>query len=379
MKRLFPFTLLLFLLLSCQEKISRQTASTIDVQKAALDSLGERYLQLGRFSGMILIAQEDSLRYANSFGMANYEEAIPFRSHTAFQIGELAQLVYRDLLERTVSNKQVNLDTSLRTYLPEIESDLTLSKLLHADTLISNRQMIQLIERVSARSFDEQLLAYTQESGLQHTGLQPSDSLTAIGYLYQNYRGQGLELHTAAESQEGSSANRAALYASARDVLQILRRQDTKLEIHGYVADDGFSYAVQHRPNSDRSIVILSNRRHPVGEEILQRIEALLEGEAYQLPLERKPVTIDPKTLADFSGHYALNEQIQFEVRDAQDSLYVFLGPTKTRLIPQSSHQFYMEETDAALRFIRDASGSVEEVILLNGFMDSEQIAKRIR
>ena len=53
------------------------------------------------------------------------------------------------------------------------------------------------------------------------------------------------------------------------------------------------------------------------------------------------------------------------------------LGNNKVHLIPQSSNQFYMKQTDASMRFLRNSTGVVNEVILLNGFINGD-VAKRI-
>ena len=125
-----------------------------------------------------------------------------------------------------------------------------------------------------------------------------------------------------------------------------------------------------------KSIIVLSNRRHPVTDEISNSISAILDEKDYRLPLLREPFDIDKTILKDFSGHYLLNENVRFEVLNSNDSLFVQMGPNKVYLVPQSSNQFYMKEMDASMRFLRDSTHLVDRVILLNGFINSEQIAR---
>jgi len=53
------------------------------------------------------------------------------------------------------------------------------------------------------------------------------------------------------------------------------------------------------------------------------------------------------------------------------------MGPNKIHLKPQSENQFYMEQMDASMRFLRDTNNIVNEVVLLDGFLDGNRI-KRI-
>ena len=86
---------------------------------------------------------------------------------------------------------------------------------------------------------------------------------------------------------------------------------------------------------------------------------------------------IDKTILNDFTGNYAVNENVRFEVLNQNDSLFVLMGPNKVYLIPQSSNQFYMTEMDASMRFLRDSIGLVDKIVLLNGFIEGDQIAQR--
>ena len=125
------------------------------------------------------------------------------------------------------------------------------------------------------------------------------------------------------------------------------------------------------------AIIILSNRRHPVTKEMSNSIKEILTHKEYRLPLPREPFEIDKTILNRYVGSYALNENIEFKVQNSNDSLFVLMGPDKVYLVPQSSNQFYMQKTDASMRFIQDSTVLADKIILLNGFIDSEQIAYR--
>ncbi|WP_338359721.1 hypothetical protein [Yeosuana marina] len=90
----------------------------------------------------------------------------------------------------------------------------------------------------------------------------------------------------------------------------------------------------------------------------------------------RKPFKIDKNLLKEYSGTYSLNQNINFDILNENDSLFVMLGPNKIHLIPQSNNQFYMEQGDASIRFIRDSTNLVNEVVLLNGFLDGDKASR---
>jgi len=169
------------------------------------------------------------------------------------------------------------------------------------------------------------------------------------------------------------------LKSTGSDLIKILKSNPKELSVHGYLDNDGFSYSLVNDTKNNVSIVVLSNRKHPVAKEISNSINAILENKEYRLPLLREPFDIDKTILKDFSGTYAINENVSFEVLDSNDSLFVFMGTNKIYLVPQSSNQFYLEQTDASMRFLKDSTDLVKRIVLLNGFIDSDQAANRIK
>jgi len=208
---------------------------------------------------------------------------------------------------------------------------------------------------------------------------QKSNQHLVTGYLYHNYRGNGLELEAIAIPPV-PGAERSFIALSTQELAQLINTQvKDSMNFSGYLENDGFSYAVQYKPASQTTIIVLSNRRHPVADEMVTSLEAILESKPYQLPLARKPFAIDSTLLKEYAGFYSLNEQVKFEVVANKEHLSVYLGPNQVTLIPQSDNQFYMMESDAAMRFLRDTTGTVNRAALLNGFIESDQVAYRIK
>lgn len=411
--KLFYLLILLGSLLSCKKEISSIPDSLEKSKIEQLDSLANRYLELNRFSGVILVTRNNTTIYNNSFGFADYENRKPFSNQTSFKIGEISEYITAQIIREMVQGNKFQLSDMVSEYLPEIKFDFTINDLLNHKTNLASIQTIQeqnpalpyssvtyanlaiqssaiaarsdlnynilglLIEKISGKSFQENIEKYSQDLGLENTYFKKADSTLAVGYLYHNYQGNGLKLQKAPESNLDITFSSNGLKSTASDLSKIIRaNSEFKLEIEGYLENDGFSYSVVNNPQNKIISIVLSNRRHPVAQEISTSIASILEGKAYQLPLARKPVDIDKTVLKDYSGRYALNETMSLEVLHENDSLFVTMGPNKIPLIPQSANQFYMEQMDTAMRFLRDTVNLVNEVVLLDGFLDGNTIKR---
>lgn len=377
--RVIYVLVLLFVFFSCKENNDTKNPSLEEEISSKIDSLANRYLQLNRFSGTILIFKENEIVYNQSFGLADYQNKVPFNHKTAFKIGEITKLVTENILKGLVKENKIKPTDSLSKYLENIKSNITVNDLMNKKSEVDYNIVGKLIEKASNKSYQENIEAYCTELGLENTYFDKIDSLAARGYLYYNYRGKGLELQKSPTYNLEEAFSSKGLKSTAIDLMKILDHNQEELSLDGYLDNDGFSYSLDNDKEKNVSIIILSNRRHPVAKEMSNSIKAILENTEYTLPLLREPFDIDKTTLKDFVGHYSLNEHVNFEVKESNDSLFVFMGPNKTHLIPQSSNQFYMEEMDASMKFLQDSTNLVNKVLLLNGFIDSEQIANRIK
>lgn len=412
--KIICFSLLIVIFLSCKKE-TEVTSSPLEKYKVVkIDSLVNRYLELGRFSGAVLIAKGNSILYNNSFGLADYENNRPFSESTAFKIGTISELITANIIQKMAEEGEINLSDNITQYIPEIKSDFTVGDLLNHQANLPSLQTIQdqnpelaystiefanlasgasetsersdlgynilslFIERVSGKSFQENVEDYSSVSGLENTYFREEEDSAAEGYLYSNYRGEGLELQRAPSYDPEIAFGSYGLKSTAKDLVKVL--DDTKekeISRSGYLKNDGFSYSVDKDTGSDTIVLVLSNRRHPVGKEISTSIQAILQGDRYVLPLPRIPFAIDPASLKDYSGTYSSGENMKFEIFNERDSLFVQMGPNRIYLVPQSSHQFYMEQNDAAIRFLRDDRNSVTGAMLLDGFL-SGNIAEKV-
>jgi CubicO group peptidase (beta-lactamase class C family) len=376
--------------ISCKTEKKPKNEIVETPKNERIDSLGNRYLELGRFSGVILINKEDTIIYNQNFGFADYQNNISFSNNTSFKIGKISELISTNILREMAKDNRIQLSDKFSKYIPEINSESTIKDFLNYKTNLVNQSSDKfvesnldnyslefLIEKISGKNFPENIEEYSKDLGLKNTNFRKVDSNLAVGYLYHNYQGNGLELQKSPISNSKDTLSDNVLKSTANDLTRILNSNSAnEVAIDGYLENDGFSYSITHNPKNKISIVVLSNRKHPVAKEISNSIVSILEDKEYRIPLARKQFDIDKELLKEYSGFYSLNEEMNFEVLNENDSLFVMMGPNKIHLIPQSENQFYMEQMDASMRFLRDTNNKVEEVVLLDGFLDGNKIKR---
>ena len=409
----FYLSILILSFLSCKTETKPKIQTLENPKTEKIDSLGNRYLALNRFSGVVLVTKDSEIIYDNSFGLADYENKKSFSNKTTFKIGKISELVTANIIKEMAKRDKFKLTDKISKHIPEIKSDFAINDLLNHKTNLPRIQTIQeqnpklkysttayanlavkssdkskrtdlnynilglLIEKISGKSFQENVESYGEELSLENTYFQKTDSSLAVGYLYHNHQGNGLELQKAPVSNADITFSSKGIKSTANDLAKIISSNSSaKFEIDGYLENDGFSYSVVNNPKTQIAIIVLSNRRHPVAKEISNSIEAILDNKEYSLPLPRKQIDIDINLLKDYSGIYSLNENINFEVINENDSLFVVMGPNKIHLVPQSSNQFYMEQGDASMRFLRDSANEVNEVLLLDGFLEGNKVKR---
>lgn len=380
MKRLILITISLLFLYSCDKTKTKESTANLEVINK-INILGKRYLELNRFSGTILVSKNNEILYHDYFGLANYENNIPFNDSTAFKVGKLSKLITEDIINDLIKINKLKPNDNELIHIPNSEIDISI-KYSENETIIIpetslNHDIIRLIiESLANKKVTEHLKDYSLREGLTNTFFNDQNNTLATGYLFNNYRRLGNELHPSPEYNSNKIFMTDGIKSTAKDLLKIINKATT-IDINDYIENDGFSYTLQNNPDTKTSIIILSNRKHPVTKEMANGISAVLNKTAYNLPLLRKPFNIDVSLLNSYVGRFSLNENMNFNVIKKNDSLFAILGPNEVYLIPQSSNQFYLEKDDAAMRFVKDSTGIVNQIILLNGFLDGD-VAKRI-
>ncbi|WP_324720847.1 serine hydrolase domain-containing protein [Salinimicrobium sp. HB62] len=373
-----------------------------------IDLLGNRYLELGRFSGSILV-EDGSTYYYNNFGKANYELDKGFDNTTAFKVGSLTELFTRAVFAELVRKEKISADRMVSHYLPEVKKELTLRQLIdHRSELQTIEEIKQahpeaeysavsyanlskvaefqksdlnynllknVLEVASDRTYAELISELAEKIQLKNTFFDtPVSTELAQGYTY-SYEGNEVVVQPSEEYDTSETFSSKSVKTTAADLLKLLKVfPEEELSMEGYLKSDGFSYSVIK--NGKRMIIVLSNRRHPVTGEITEAVNALLDTGKCKLPLLRKEIKVDSRIIGEYAGSYALNPDMHLGVMVENDSLFVQMGPQKVHLKAQSPNQFYMEQRDSAIRFLRGPSGEVIAAELLDGFLTGKKIEK---
>ena len=105
---------------------------------------------------------------------------------------------------------------------------------------------------------------------------------------------------------------------------------------------------------------------------------ALLRGEAYVSPGERKEIPLDAAKLTRFPGVYELTPRFKITITNEDGHLFAqATGQGKLALFPESETKFFIKVVDAQITFKSDASGKVTSLTLHQNGRD--QMAKRVR
>ena len=106
---------------------------------------------------------------------------------------------------------------------------------------------------------------------------------------------------------------------------------------------------------------------------------ALLRGEDWTPPAERKVVALDPKTLDRFVGSYQLNADLSFGISRGTNGLELRQNGQgdPTPLLAESATRFFMKGQPFTIEFVSNAAGEVEKMVIDTG--DDKLEAKRTR
>ncbi|MEL6809893.1 MAG: serine hydrolase [Bacteroidota bacterium] len=402
-----------FVTTSCTDTY-KHTAPEIVYNLNLIDSIGTRYHQLNRFNGTILVSKVDSIFFSKSYGLADYENEIPFTDRTAFKVGTLSEIAIGNILQESIDKGRIHPDSTLQHYLKGVKGGYTIAQLMDhtsglpelsyfksevfmkdspiiamankaksegiADSVPSqlNYALLALmLQEIYDQPFEAIANEYLTTSGLYQSYFGRDRMPLAVGYEgYSNYRGNGLELKKVELPDSTSFLNSMGLKTTPADLYHLLLASPDQRK-DGFLENDGFSYSVYKNAKSKLGIIVLSNYRHPISDEITDNILAIMNNEPYHLPLARSVVKVPDVVLRAYSGKYKLNEYVSFDVEEEEGDLYVRLHGNRTKLFPQSRNQFFMNDRDAAMRFLSGPNNGITGVELLNGFLQGE-VAKKI-
>ncbi|WP_130855637.1 serine hydrolase domain-containing protein [Olivibacter jilunii] len=152
------------LLITC---IFLAVATTTFGQFATAEKFIEKYAKEKSFNGTILVKQGDK-KYTGSFGMANFQFAVPNTMDTKFKIASITKLFTAVLIMQLQEAGKLDIHKSIRTYLPDYSGEagdkVSIFNLLTATSGIRNSESEEDAGKVPRMFLKE----YTSSEILQH-------------------------------------------------------------------------------------------------------------------------------------------------------------------------------------------------------------------
>ena len=137
-----------------------------------------------------------------------------------------------------------------------------------------------------------------------------------------------------------------------------------KLQIGHGGGINGFSTMYTRVPEDKVAVIVLSNVENVNSGAIARDILSMLYGGPYDLPVDRRTVTVPPETLALYVGRYKVDADLEFAVTLENGKLMLQpTGNAKFELFPESATRFFLRAVDAQITFTTDATGKATQLV----------------
>jgi CubicO group peptidase (beta-lactamase class C family) len=141
---------------------------------------------------------------------------------------------------------------------------------------------------------------------------------------------------------------------------------------------NGFRSDIIRFVDNDACVVVLSNIEGAPVNRISEDLTAILFGEKYELPREKKAISVGPEILDTYVGEYEVTPEFHIYITKENGQLYAAApGHTKARMYAESETEFFLRIADVAFTFVKNEKDEVTQLIL---HMDGESSpAKKIK
>ncbi|MCX7747889.1 MAG: serine hydrolase [Clostridia bacterium] len=127
----------------------------------------------------------------------------------------------------------------------------------------------------------------------------------------------------------------------------------------------GFASEILRNLSKDITVIALSNNAQTDYGSINTAIDGILSGKKVDLPKEIKIIQVDPKLYDSYTGEFELVKGFTLTITKEKDKLFLqATGQPKLELSPLSETKYTLTVVDAAITFIKDSKGKVQELVL---------------
>jgi CubicO group peptidase (beta-lactamase class C family) len=257
-----------------------------------------------------------------------------------------------------------------------------------------------IAEKVSGQDLPSLLQAHVfAKAGMQHTGLDYTNRSSAqktLGYV-SNRRTAAWE--PAMSDNVALASGAGALYTTAGDlyrwsqaipattVLPAATWEKALTPVKGSYgmgwmvnehnghrgvghtgSIEGFIAYFMKYPKDDATIIFLSNYGDTRGQQLANDLTAVVFGEPYNLPTERKVAVLAPAVLEQYIGVYELKQGFRITV-SADGGKLLALAPgdkEPVELTPESETKFFLKGPEIEIEFLKE-DGAVKYMVIKMG------------
>lgn len=164
----------------------------------AIHQLVQAYADYGEFNGAVLAAHDGNVVYVNSFGLADFEAAIPNHHSHAFRLASVSKQFTSMLVMQLVASGQLDLHSPISTYLPDypraVADKVTLHHLLcHSSGIPSYTNFDSYRDMMNDTYTPAQLIATFSDSSLRFEPGQryeySNSGYALLGYIMEKVTG----------------------------------------------------------------------------------------------------------------------------------------------------------------------------------------------
>ena len=249
-----------------------------------------------------------------------------------------------------------------------------------------------IIEKVTQASYEKAVRNYIfsplkmTHSGFDFTGLQSPDK--TVGYFVLNAR----DTMRAPIVDSSISFSAGAIYSTTDDlyrwshalennsILSTSQQNEAYTPVknnygYGWQIDSidgkrrlahgggipGYVTILSRVPADDITIILLSNASNEKVGAISNSIYSILYNQPYELPKERKAVSLDEQTMQQYNGEYEIKPGLTVTI-NAKDSVLIAVptGQSPKTLFAEKKDFFFEKEEDVQLDFTRNDKNEID-------------------